>query len=451
MVAPGRPGKATKLGGQWPSHSPSPIPPSSSQDSETESATFPPFEQDGHPAADGAPSNDAPAQDTGYASSRSRALAPPPPPKKNMAIPEFYATPSGAGRDKSRAKVHIIPHRRSERQTTSLDLSISAGENEGLGVYTNYDRDRRNTDSFAAVASRTAHQRSSSGASQFSATTVPGPNGPGTQYVYPMRHARRSYTPALSRSNQTSTVESEASDGRNSAAFDRSAIPGGHEPFNYRSSSLGSRSHADSPYLMPSQTNDAGGASSSRSRTIDSSNIHEPVSPVSRSSLDFAFRTKSRTSTGGDPVDRAAAIKAARQAFEDREAEKARKLEKAQDKELKRKERKKQERLQEQTVKQQQPPPQGPQQHDPDMFRRTQLSDFTFRNHREHHNENSSRPEGSARRSSDPRGHTAHGSGEKEHDGPKLKNPKSSWLLFLTWLRTRMFKMRRKIKNKAGC
>jgi hypothetical protein len=125
---------------------------------------------------------------------------------------------------------------------------------------------------------------------------------------------------------------------------------------------------------------------------------------------------------------RAAAVQAARQAFEDREAAKIRKLERAQDRKRERKE------------QQELDPPQ--------VLKRAHLPDFSFREPRGSSSEKAARSEHSGRRSQDLFEGTDPGSSEQGNGSSKLKSPKSAWLLFLIWLRTRIFKMGKKIKKQ---
>ena len=103
---------------------------------------------------------------------------------------------------------------RDEAPSTSIDLSRSSTEQEGLGIYLNLDRDRRPSDSLTGVPFRRTpsglHNRSTSGTSQFSTGTTSSGSRRGSQYVHPLRPTPRAYTPPLSQSYQTSGNESEA-------------------------------------------------------------------------------------------------------------------------------------------------------------------------------------------------------------------------------------------------
>ncbi|KJF60907.1 hypothetical protein, variant [Coccidioides immitis RS] len=338
---------------------------------------------------------------------------------------------------RSKHKVHILPHLKKDR-STSLDLNLTAVENEGLGIYTNLDRDQRYGDAYVTatrLAGSNSHQRSISGNSQGSVTmTMSASNKPGSHYVHPMRQTPRPRTP-VNRSHQNSITDNSP-DTHQFPDLDGQATSSNREPPR-QSSSLNSnmesrpsfnihRENLTFPHAA-SQTN-VGRASSSFSRQMDNNSARETISPISRSSLEFPFRSKSRPSTT-DPVARAAAVQAARQAFEDREAAKSRKHEqrnmKAQDKELRREQK---------------------EQHE-GSGRTPRLTDFTFRNHR--NSEKAAHHEGSAH--GDSGYYSSSGARYGGEGGTKFgfKSPKTAWLLFLTWLRTRIFKMGKKIKKMS--
>jgi len=128
-------------------------------------------------------------------------------------------------------------------------------------------------------------------------------------------------------------------------------------------------------------------------------------------------------------MSRAASIQAARRAFEEKEAAKARKIEKQELKVLDREARKKEKQTQ-------------------------------------HHDRVESREKGKHERATD-RDHADsirgidYGTLPKEektdHEyaapkagrNPRVKGTKSTWVLFLTWLRTRIFKLKRKVSHNG--
>ncbi|CAG7924031.1 unnamed protein product [Penicillium olsonii] len=302
-------------------------------------------------------------------------------------------------------RVHIKPilrkMSRDDATSTSIDLSRSSTEQEGLGIYMNFERERGGSVT-GVTYKRTPsglHNRSTSGTSQFSNGSGSSGGKPGSQYVHPMRQTPRAYTPPLGQSYQESNDSDDLDESPESE-------PAGL-PESYSSQApprLSLQIQDDSLTRLPSisQTNVTSRPSFSYSRDWDST-----TSPTSRASLDFVFRSRTRTST--DPISRAATVQAARQAFEEKEAEKSRRLEKQQ---IKAEERGSRRRLKRHT--------------------------------------SSNGPESPVLQSSEdvsekPRGSTIH---ESETTSPSWKSQsKSTWVLFMTWLRTRIFKLKRKIRK----
>lgn len=305
-----------------------------------------------------------------------------------------------------KSKVHIKPIlrkiSRDDAQSTSIDLSRSSTEQEGLGIYMNFERNRQRSGSLTGTFKRTPsglHNRSTSGTSQFSNGSGSSTSKPGSQYVHPMRQTPRAYTPPLGQSYQESSHDSEELD--ESPESEPASI---HEP---RATGpalprLSLQIQDDSFTRLPgvSQTNVASRPSFQYSRETDGT-----ASPMSRTSLDFVFRSRTRTST--DPISRAATVQAARQAFEDKEAAKIRRLEKQQ---IKAEEKGSRRRL------------------------------------RRNISEDRESPLHSGEEMSEkPQRSTVH---ETEEPSVSWKSQsKSTWVLFMTWLRTRVFKLRRNIRK----
>ncbi|KAK2745203.1 hypothetical protein FQN55_006328 [Onygenales sp. PD_40] len=324
----------------------------------------------------------------------------------------------------SKNKAHIRTHLKRSTQSNSIDLDRSALENEGLGIYTNLERDRRYGDNATSRRNGSgSHHRSTSGTSQFSSATSASLHKPGGQYVHPKRQTPRPYTPPISHSYQNSVIGSEYSDaGKFSTELnDATSV---HQDL-FPPASLGSNPETRHPYLIQSSSLTNIPSSASHNHTLESVSILETVSPISRSSLDFSFRSRTRTNT--DPPDRVAAVQAARQAFEDKEAAKARKLEKqnmkAQDRQLRRMERKE--------------PHVGSKSSSPEagLNEKTSPQEGT-RFGRRSFNEKSD--------SDSPRAST-----NKRKPSHTIENPKSAWVLFITWLRTKLFKIGRKLKKPS--
>ncbi|KAJ5457592.1 hypothetical protein N7475_008980 [Penicillium sp. IBT 31633x] len=305
-------------------------------------------------------------------------------------------------------KVHIKPIlrkiSRDDAPSTSIDLSRSSTEQEGLGIYMNFERDRQRSGSLTnGTFKRTPsglHNRSTSGTSQFSNGSGSSASKPGSQYVHPMRQTPRAYTPPLGQSYQESSHDSEElneSPESEPASINETRTTSG--PALPR---LSLQIHDDSFTRLtgPSQTNVTSRPSFGYSRETDGT-----ASPMSRTSLDFVFRSRTRTST--DPISRAATVQAARQAFEDKEAAKIRQLEKQQ---IKAEERGSRRRLKRNMS----------DDHESPIQSREEISE---------------KPEGSTVPDS-----------EKQTVSWKSQS-KSTWVLFMTWLRTRVFKLRRKIRK----
>lgn len=319
-------------------------------------------------------------------------------------------------------KVHIKPMlrkmSRDEAPSTSIDLSRSSTEQEGLGIHMKLDRDRRGSDSLTGVTYRRTpsglHNRSTSGTSQFSTGTTSSGSRRGSQYVHPLRPTPRAYTPPLSQSHQTSGNESERENDSPEVELRTLASSETHRPTCAASGPVPRLSlQIENDVLIQgvpnlSQTNVAGRPSFGYSR--DNGSTLDTASPISRSSLDFVFRSRTRTST--DPVSRAATIQAARQAFEDKEAAKARRLEKQQ---TKAEEKQTWRRVKSQRSEDPESPAVQPQE---------RLSE-------KHSSLKGSKPE------------------VRDQQPPTSwkSQSKSTWMLFMTWLRTRVFKIRRKLRN----
>lgn len=310
--------------------------------------------------------------------------------------------------------------------TTALSLSHSSLEHGGLGIIATCKRGRQSDPVVTDLASRKnipgIHHRSTSGTSQFSSASSSSVNKPGSQNIHLMRQATRSYTPPPSQSHQASLFESDASGNRDSGEGDPLGWSGSDTFYpSVRASSgqtprLSLQTHDNSFTRLPgiSQTNVAGRSSFGYSR--DNGSTLDTASPISRSSLDFVFRSRTKAST--DPISRAATVQAARQAFEEKEAAKKRKFEeqqmKAEEKQIRRRE-KHHWRASLRDEETPSPAWEKVPQDAPNL------------------------PCGSNPISSTPQ--------PSSNPGSWKSKPKNTWVLFLTWLRTRIFKLRRRITN----
>ena len=273
------------------------------------------------------------------------------------------SSPSTSIREK--VKIKPLLRKLQPQEKTSLDLSRSAAENEGLGIYTSSGgRERRGGSDVgynASSAKRGLHTRTTSGTSQISTTTTSSNHRSGTQYVHPMRQNPRPFTPPLSNSYQNSLANSELSyskvDGppeedqhqgqQRSQRIPYSSIPSSYAPLPTLKRTpppLHIRTHSSARLTSSSQTNLPGTPSSLRYG--DNFGPADPIPSMphtARSSLDSAFRSKkSRSNTNTDPAAQLAAVQALRAEFNAREAAKEMKLQEVeariQQKEARRKE-----------------------------------------------------------------------------------------------------------------
>ncbi|KAJ5177468.1 uncharacterized protein N7500_000167 [Penicillium coprophilum] len=305
-----------------------------------------------------------------------------------------------------KSKVHIKPIlrklSRDDPPSTSIDLSRSSTDQEGLGIYMNFERERQRSGSLTGVTFKRTpsglHNRSTSGTSQFSNGSSSTASKPGSQYVHPMRQTPRAYTPPLGRSYEESSHDSDEL--AESPESEPVSIQETRSPSGPALPRLSLQIQDDSFTRLPgiSQTNVTSRPSFGYSRETDGT-----ASPMSRTSLDFVFRSRTRTST--DPISRAATVQAARQAFEDKEAAKNRRLEKQQ---IKAEERGSRRRLKRHVSED----PESPVQSREEISEKPQRS--------------------------------VH---EPQTSVSWKSQSKSTWVLFMTWLRTRVFKLRRKIKK----
>ncbi|KAJ5355770.1 hypothetical protein N7517_010379 [Penicillium concentricum] len=304
-------------------------------------------------------------------------------------------------------KVHIKPIlrklSRDDPPSTSIDLSRSSTDQEGLGIYMNFERERPRSGSLTGVTFKRTpsglHNRSTSGTSQFSNGSGSTASKPGSQYVHPMRQTPRAYTPPLGQSYEESSHDSDEL--AESPESEPASIPETRTSSGPALPRLSLQIQDDSFTRLPgiSQTNVTSRPSFGYSRETDGT-----ASPMSRTSLDFVFRSRTRTST--DPISRAATVQAARQAFEDKEAAKNRRLEKQQ---IKAEERGSRRRLKRHMSED----PESPVQSREEISEKPQRSVHVT----------------------------------QEPSASWKSQSKSTWVLFMTWLRTRVFKLRRKIKK----
>ncbi|OCK77352.1 hypothetical protein K432DRAFT_284506, partial [Lepidopterella palustris CBS 459.81] len=229
----------------------------------------------------------------------------------------------------------------SVKDSNALDLSRPAAENEGLaglGIQ-EYDLNLRSVSdvNFSPINGRGRHGRSTSNTSQFSTTSsLQRPTAP---YMHPLRQTPRPYTPPISKSSPASVLGSDAEEAddvlsdeelryrqhlfdpaRRSGSISSTlgVAPALHIHTSGSSTRLGSYSQTSLP--IPSA------ATRSRGDTLRS--IDTTTSPSSRTSFDKALGfIRGGRDSPVDPASRAASIRAARQAYQEKEAAKERKAE----------------------------------------------------------------------------------------------------------------------------
>ena len=227
---------------------------------------------------------------------------------------------------KSKAKIKPLLQKFSSQDQVTIDLSRSAAENEGLGVYAN-------SESVGPIRSasgstpRGYHHRATSATSQISTTTTSS-NRPGAQYVHPMRQTPRPYTPPIAGSYTTS-LESETL--THSHGDDSAPTPYAPLPAARRNITSPPHVHTGSSFTNSSQTNLPGTPSSLRFPAEVNNTSDMMVSPTTgRTSLESAFRKRSRSNTTQtDPAQQAATVQQLRKQFQEKEAAKERKYQEA--------------------------------------------------------------------------------------------------------------------------
>ncbi|KAL8806117.1 MAG: hypothetical protein Q9182_001518 [Xanthomendoza sp. 2 TL-2023] len=255
-----------------------------------------------------------------------------------------YSMPPPATTSKTKIKIRPLLRKLSSYDQKTIDLSRSAAENEGLGIYTSSEvGDSRKASSEAAYAGRGYHNRTTSTASHISTTTTSSQHKHYAQYVHPMRQTPRPYTPPLA-SSFANSLESRSSTGapptiphelihpdQPSQQFNTYSTPYAPLPSPRRvyPPPLHIRTGSAPRLASASQTNLPGTPSSLRKQTTDynnnnnnnnNSNAEIPAIPAStRTSLESMFRIRSRANTIEDPVVRAAQVAILRKEFDEKE------------------------------------------------------------------------------------------------------------------------------------
>lgn len=356
-------------------------------------------------------------------------------------------------RQTSHSQKKIKPYLRklsSKDHRNDLDLSRPASENErltGLGIteYGGYTPSVGDV-SFAPVKPRN-HARSTSNTSQFSTSSSL------QRPMPPIRQAPRPYTPPMSKSTPASVLLNGDNDSDNVMTDDEvrlrqnaydparksgslsSSTPGIPHPLRIQttgSSSFLPGSYSQSTVSLTSPI----AQSRSRGDTVKSL---ETTSPSSRTSFDkaFGFIRPGRDSPALDAQSRAASIRAARQAFEEKEAAKDRKYDREVHKQVERETRKQ--------VKKEEREARKSESHEKKRSR--SISDSTAP-------ERASRPSVGGRQYSDYReahtstlpNHVSSVDPEKPGYSPVPVTParqaKGRWIRFLIWIRTRILRVK---------
>ena len=241
-----------------------------------------------------------------------------------------YTPPLSPGADSKRPTriKPLLKKLTNSEGSNSLDLSRSATDQEGLGIYAldyaTSDRSAADVPFTSATKRGGYHARSASGTSVYSNLTSS--SRPGGQYVHPMRQTPRPYTPPNAHSYNNSILGSEHSgDGahEDEDQIRRIVREASYRPHNTSSTTtppLRLQTNVSSTRLVHgSQTNLAASSPSIRANgdARDSPDIMTPTSPKS------AFKIRKT-----DPIMQAESIQAAREAFDAKEREKELKVEK---------------------------------------------------------------------------------------------------------------------------
>jgi hypothetical protein len=346
----------------------------------------------------------------------------------------------------------IKPYLRKLSSNNGLDLSRPAADQEGLaglGIseYSDYSKSISDV-TFTPVNGRHRHARSTSNTSQFSTSSggLPRPTP-----LPPIRQTPQPYVPPVSKSTPPSVRGSEEGDDimtddefrRRQSAYDPSrrsgslsSAPGTSLRIHTNNSSTRlAGSYSQSSISLTSPV----GHARARGDTLKS--IDTTTSPSSRTSFDHASRfVRGGRDSPVDAASRAASIRAARQKFEEDERAKELKYEKEATRQAEREYRKQQKREELQTRK-------SETQDSSEHNRSRSESDAL--------NEKASRPSVGGRQYSDHRQAHSHSlpqyvatvDVEKQSSAApqvtKSRAAKGKWLRFITWLKTRLLRMRK--------
>ncbi|KAI4184229.1 MAG: hypothetical protein L6R41_004888 [Letrouitia leprolyta] len=232
---------------------------------------------------------------------------------------------------KTKEKIRPLLRKMSSNYQYKVDLSKSAAEHEGLGIFTSSTvGDDRDPGANMGHLGRGYHSRNVSGHSHMSTATSSSHHGYGSHYVHPMRQTPKPYTPPIAGSFANS-VDSGSSSGTPIAG------PNDHIHLDHSSQHINTNPTPYAPLPSsrrvrpPLQIRTISG-----SRITNSSQTNLPITPSSlrqkadnsetpmamastRTSFDSMFRKRSRANTNEDPVVRAAQVAVLRKEFDERE------------------------------------------------------------------------------------------------------------------------------------
>ncbi|KAL1990357.1 hypothetical protein VTN49DRAFT_6196 [Thermomyces lanuginosus] len=346
------------------------------------------------------------------------------------AAPDLFLHPKKSRRTSAKVSVPIKPllkgRSRDDRSSLSIDLSRSSLEYEGLGIFTNPERDTRFCDRVVSGP----HHRSISDASTAyttSTSTTSTYHRPGGQYyVHPKRQTPRPFAPSVTHSLSNSVEESYL-EGTNSQDLEDSTIAASPDANSLSFTRSGDTTVRFSEELSRSDfklfTSESSTVTSGRRSITDLDSLR--------------LRRKSNRPTVVDAASHAATVNAARRAFEEKEAAKALKLEKQRRKSQDRENRRRRSRqhsadnsadaISPSTTRA--TPTPEPIVSWPQEIPNTPPSSGTREQHHNDHNNFE----------------------EEEEEYTPVKKPHSAnpannaWIRFLTWLRTRLFKLKRRM------
>ncbi|KAE9970156.1 hypothetical protein BLS_005035 [Venturia inaequalis] len=244
-------------------------------------------------------------------------------------------------------KIKPIIRKLTSEKAHKIDLSRTAAENErlaGLGIHEYTPAARSASDvTFAPVNGRSRHNRTMSNNSQFSTNSgvLQRPTAP---YAHPMRQTPRPYTPPIVKSYTTSVLGgSEASDEAMDIMSD--------DEYHYRQRMFDHNKRSDSVGSVPAQppllhihtsgsltrlNNQSQSSLGTRSRGDTLRSMDSLGTPSSRTSLEKTVNFLRSGKQEDDPASRAASIRAARIAYNEKEEAKALRAEKEAMKQLER-------------------------------------------------------------------------------------------------------------------